>query len=261
MEAPMARARAAAGAPAIAAIPGSAPFDAPTVDGFRAAHFTASNGVEMPYRLFVPDSARDGQSYPLILYLHGRAGLGTDNLKQISGGNTYGTRLWTRPDVQGTLPVYVVAPQASGDSRWDGRDSDELSPSAEASLELVSVLTKQLSLDTNRVYLIGQSRGGFGVWDIITKRPSLFAAAIPVSGGGSPFRARFAVEVPVWAFHGELDPTVPVERTREMVAALRAAGNPVRYTEYAGAGHGIWESVFAEPELPGWLLSQKRRPR
>ena len=251
--------RAVAGAIAVAAIPGSARSDGTTVDGFRAAHFTASNGVEMPYRLFVPDSARDGRSYPLILYLHGRAGLGTDNLKQISGGNTYGTRLWTRPDLQRTQPVYVVAPQASDDARWDDRDSDELSPSAEAALELVSALTKQLPLDTGRVYLIGQSRGGFGVWDIVTKRPSLFAAAIPVSGGGSPSRARLAAEVPVWAFHGEMDPTVPVERTREMVAALRAARSAVRYTEYAGAGHTIWESVFAEPELPGWLLSHKRR--
>jgi len=255
----MARVRAAAGALAIAALPGSAPSDGTAVDGFRAARFTASNGVKMPYRLFVPDSARDGQPYPLILYLHGRAGLGTDNLKQISQGNRPGTHLWTRTDLQEAYPAIVLAPQVCGDARWSNRESGELSPSATAALELIDTLSARFPVDTERVYLIGQSMGGHGVWDIIVKRPEIFAAAVPVCGTGSPFRADAARDVPIWAFHGELDPNVPVERTREMVAALRAAGSPVRYTEYAGAGHGIWVRVFAEPELPGWLFSQKRR--
>ncbi len=182
----MARVRAAAGALAIAALPGSAPSDGTAVDGFRAARFTASNGVKMPYRLFVPDSARDGQPYPLILYLHGRAGLGTDNLKQISQGNRPGTHLWTRTDLQEAYPAIVLAPQVCGDARWSNRESGELSPSATAALELIDTLSARFPVDTERVYLIGQSMGGHGVWDIIVKRPEIFAAAVPVCGTGSP---------------------------------------------------------------------------
>ena len=51
------------------------------------------------------------KAYPLIVYLHGSAGRGTDNVKQISGGNIYGARVWALPDNQSERPCFVLAPQ------------------------------------------------------------------------------------------------------------------------------------------------------
>ena len=84
------------------------------VDGFAARSFKAANGDTMPYRLFIPDATARTKPLPLILYLHGGGGVGHDNRKQISGGNTAGTHAWTAPDAQRQHPAFVLAPQLTG---------------------------------------------------------------------------------------------------------------------------------------------------
>ena len=77
---------------------------------FEARTFRNDNEEVIPYRLFKPE--RDlAKSYPLIIYLHGSAGRGTDNVKQISGGNIYGARVWALPNNQSERPCFVLAPQ------------------------------------------------------------------------------------------------------------------------------------------------------
>ena len=101
-------------------------------------------------------------------------------------------------------------------------------------------------LDPDRVYLTGQSLGGHGTWDIISKRPDLFAAAVPLCGNGNPSRVAAARRLPIWAFHGAQNPLVPVTGSRDLVAALRAVGSPVKYTEYPDVGHDVWT-------VPTWI--------
>jgi predicted peptidase len=191
------------------------------------------------------------------VYLHGAAGAGTDNLRQITGGNTRGTHVWTTAPVQTRYPAFVVAPQLPDGTTWHSPDA-ELSPYAELVLELLTRLAGDYSIDPDRVYLVGQSLGGFGTWDLISKRPDVFAAAVPLCGGGSAARVAAARRVAIWAFHGALDQTVPVARSRVLVAALRAAGSSVKYTEYPDVGHDVWTRAFAERDLPAWLFAQKR---
>jgi predicted peptidase len=102
--------------------------------------------------------------------------------------------------------------------------------------------------------------GGYGTWDLLARRPDLIAAAVPICGGGDEQEVGRFAHIPIWAFHGADDTTVPVARSRNMVAALRAAGANVRYTEYAGTGHDSWTPASQEPELLPWLFSQRRRP-
>jgi len=233
-----------------------APRPAQDVDGFVARTFKGANGVTLPYRLYVPGERSRGP-LPAIVYLHGAAGGGTDNLKQITGGNTLGTHVWTTKEMQARYPAFVIAPQAPVGERWS-TTTPQLAPYASLVLELLTNLSKEFSIDADRVYLIGQSLGGFGTWDLISKRPELFAAAVPLCGAGEPARAAAARNVPIWAFHGAMDQTVPVVRSREMVAALRAAGSAVKYTEYADVGHNVWTVAFSERELPDWLFAQRR---
>ncbi len=118
--------------------------------------------------------------------------------------------------------------------------------------------------DRERLYLIGVSMGGYGVWDMAAQNPGKFAALVPICGG-SPLRtgdrfteiARRIGRTPAWVFHGAKDGVVPVSESRQMVEALKSAGGNVRYSEYEGVGHNVWLNAAAEPNLLPWLLSQR----
>lgn len=110
-----------------------------------------------------------------------------------------------------------------------------------------------------RLYVVGQSLGGFGAWDLIARHPDVFAAAVPLCGGGDTKLILSARDVAVWAFHGAKDATVLASRSREMVAALRTVNSSVRYTEYPEVGHDVWTRAFAERDLPEWMFAQRRR--
>jgi predicted peptidase len=125
-------------------------------------------------------------------------------------------------------------------------------------LELVAALQKEFSIDPARLYITGLSMGGFGVWDAIQRQPDWFAAAAPICSGGDVSLAKKITGVPVWAFHGDADGTVKVRRSRDMIAALKAAGGTPKYTEYQGVGHDSWTATYRDPELYKWLFAQKR---
>jgi predicted peptidase len=194
------------------------------------------------------------------VYLHGSGGLGTNNLNQIAGGNTNGTHLWTRPEMQTRHPAFVVAPQLPPGNRWDAPGAS-MASYALLLIELLAGLREEFPIDSNRLYLVGQSLGGFGTWDLIIKSPPLFAAAVPLCGGGDPTRASVISNLPIWAFHGGKDQTVSANESTVMVAALRALGSGVKYTEYPEIGHDVWTVAFTDADLPEWLFAQRRRVR
>ena len=224
------------------------------VDGFVARTFKASTGDTMPYRLFVPEATARTKPLPLIVYLHGGGGVGRDNQKQISGGNTAGTHSWTTTQAQRKHPAFVLAPQLSDSGRSSGWPGV-----AGAVLEIVAALSREFVIDADRVYVTGQSLGGYGTWDFISRHPDVFAAAVPLCGGGDPSRIGAARTLPIWAFHGGQDPVVPVTESKAMIAALRRAGSQVKYTEYPDVGHDVWTRAYADPDLANWLFSQRRR--
>jgi predicted peptidase len=225
---------------------------------FLAKSFQNSRGKRMLYRLFIPAKYESRQKYPLVLWLHGGAGRGNDNVSQISGGNTAGSHVWTLPENQTRYPCFVFAPQCPADEEWATLTNTHPTEQLHLALEILQLLQRTYSIDDQRLFVTGQSLGGFGTWSAITLQPKLFAAAIPVCGGGDESQATKLVNTSIWAFHGEKDEVVSVERTRRMVEAIKKAGGTPRYTEYKDAGHVIWEKVFHEPELQPWMFSQRR---
>jgi len=217
----------------------------------------------MPYRLFRPEASG---KLPLVVYLSGSAGLGTDNLRQLGFGNTFGTRVWLLPENQKRFPCYVVAPQT--DRGWvkydvsNGIDFAKLIPGlgdgARLAFEIIDRLCQEFPIDRSRIYVTGQSMGGSGTWHMTAHRPKFFAAAVPVCGADTAEDPVQSMGTPVWNFHGAADQNVPVELSRHRIAALRKAGGQPIYTEYAGVEHNVWEWAYTEPELPKWLFSQRR---
>lgn len=219
-----------------------------------------ADGGRLPYRLYRPVDVVGGGKRPLLLFLHGAGERGDDNRKQLKNC------------IRNLLPImeknacFLVAPQCPNGRRWvevdwsAPRHDTPAQPSEplRLAIELLEALRKDLPVDDRRIYVSGLSMGGYGTWDLIVRRPDLFAAAIPVCGGGDEKRAAEIARIPQWIFHGDRDNVVPTARSRNMVEALRKAGGNPRYTEYAGVGHNCWDRAYAEPGLFPWLFAQKR---
>jgi predicted peptidase len=223
------------------------------------------HAVAMPYRLFKP--AGSGKR-PLILYMHGAGGIGSDNLKQIAGGNVPGSHVWALPENQKRFPCYIVAPQTDktwirmqaprSDRETSYRPVAGLGEGAAIAVQIVRALMRELPIDEQRIYVVGNSMGGGAVWNLVANEPSLFAAAIPFCGTLATETGAESPRIPLWAFHGAADSTVPVSVTRRRVEARRKAGGKPLYTEYAGVGHNVALWACTEPALPEWLFSQRR---
>jgi predicted peptidase len=217
----------------------------------------------MPYRLFKPEATG---KLPLVVYLHGSGGQGEDNLKQLGLGNIFGTRVWLLPENQKKFPCYVLAPQSNrGWAHYDPAKLEKgvyemvpgMGQGAAKALEVIDALRKEFVIDGRRIYVMGQSMGGGGTWNVITNRPNFFAAAVSCCGSITPEDGTGSIETPVWNFHGDSDNTVPVSISRERIAARRKAGGHPLSTEYAGVDHSVWEWAFTEPALVTWLFAQR----
>lgn len=218
----------------------------------------------LPYRLWVPKNYNATKRYPFLVYLHGAGERGLDNEKQIAKNGA--PRLVN--ELQAKEPCFVLAPQVPDGKRWvevdwGKKESHQMpaepSDSMRLLLQLLDELPKEFSLDAKRFYLTGLSMGGFGTWELLVRRPQLFAAAIPICGGADNSTAPQIKHIPIWTFHGDADTVVWPQRTRGMVEALQALGAPVKYTEYAGVGHNSWDKAYNEPGLFDWLLAQQKK--
>jgi predicted peptidase len=225
------------------------------VDGFEGRVFKKGRST-MPYRLFIPAAYDKANKYPLVIWLHGAGGAGTDNLRQISNDNYYGPHLWSSMESQSKYPSFVLVPQTTG--AWAVPDPKKLSDEETMTLALIESLEKEFSIDPGRIYLSGQSNGGNGTWDLLTKRPTVFAAGVPLCGGGNPALAPRIANIPIWAFHGAKDEVIPVTYSRNMIRQIRMLGGSPKYTEYPDVGHDVWLHALKEPGLVDWLFSQHR---
>lgn len=225
------------------------------VDLSQSVTGSVSDGsASLPYRLFEPSGTVAGQKLPLVLFLHGMGERGTDNVKQTTwmSGLVHATQ-------SGPYASYVLAPQIDPNG-WFRSFSNKPTESMALTIKALKQVMSSENVDTSRVYVTGLSMGGMGTWDILDREPGLFAAAVPMSGGGDKRTAAAIKDTPIWAFHGGADPIVSVDDTRGMIDAMRAAGGSPRYTEIAGGGHAIWNDVYVDSSntLYPWLFAQSR---
>jgi predicted peptidase len=224
--------------------------------------YTDAKGKTLPYRLLKPQDYDPKLKYPLVLFLHGAGERGTDNEKQL----IHGVPEFAKEANRKRYPCFLVAPQCPPKDTWVKVDwraethqqSAEPSEPMRLTLELIDALRKELPIDARRIYVTGLSMGGYGTWDVLARRPELFAAGVPICGGGDESTAATIAKIPIWVFHGAKDPAVKVERSRRMVEALKKADGHPKYTEYPDEGHASWVPAYKSPELLAWLFDQKR---
>jgi predicted peptidase len=100
--------------------------------------------------------------------------------------------------------------------------------------------------------------GGFGVYDAIMRYPNLFAAAIPVCGGGDSSKASSIAHIPIWIFHGAEDGAVSAQYSFDMLNALQKAGADPGFTLYPSVGHFSWLGAYTDQPMIEWLYRQHK---
>lgn len=268
----------AAGSPAVT--PRAAAAESQTVASFER---TVTRKVGYTYLLSLPAGYEPagGKTWPLILFLHGAGERGSDPWLVAK----HGPPKLIRGDAPAAAPgtgaapapaetpeakarreesakllrenFIVVSPQCPVGVRWDD----------DAVLALLDEIIAQQKVDLRRVYLTGLSMGGYGTWSVGLKHPQRFAAIVPICGGGNLIdilltgrgQKSALTTLGVSVFHGAQDPTVPVNESERLVAALKKAGvTDVQLTIYPEARHDSWTETYNNPELYRWLLRHER---
>ena len=195
----------------------------------------------MNYYFSVPQKAQE--KYPLILFLHGAGTRGED--PSIILGNAFVTITDSKED----FPFIRVIPHCNGLNTWFDF--------AERLKKFVSYLASLDFVDEQRIYLMGNSMGGYGSWALAESIPDMFAAVVPICGGGKPWNAGMLVSTPVWAFHGKNDDIVDVVESIKMVESINALGGTARLTLYDNTYHDAWTATYKNEEVFAWLLSKR----
>lgn len=222
------------------------------------------------FRLLEPvdyDPSSD-KEYPIIIMFHG---LGEAGIRGTNGYPPYEKTDWQywnndhniynggkqhlaarnnpEPDAHRAFNGFVMAPQAN--YYWDDKDRH-------SAIELIDLLLTKYKIDPNRIYLHGYSNGGDAVWKIAEERPDLVTAMIVISWVYSGVDPSRILHIPVWQFQGELDNIITAESAKYIQNKLKDAGATPLYTEYANAGHGIWDKAYAEDDFFYFLKSKNK---
>ena len=204
--------------------------------------------IDLKYLFYLPKDYYNAKkiAWPLILFLHGMGERGNDlELVKIHG-------IPKIVKTQKDFPFIAVSPQCPTEYVW--RDKKML----QAVESLILKIIKNYRIDKTRVYVTGLSMGGYGTWALAARRPELFAAAVPICGGGDPATVNVLKNLPIWVFHGGLDKVVLPEESEKMVRALEKDGGKVRYTLYPEAYHDSWTETYDNPTLYDWMLSKRK---
>jgi len=219
--------------------PSTVTTDEPT--GFLAKSLTVG-GSEHRYVVYVPRGYTKGKPWPLIVFLNGMGECGADGWKQVSVG--LGAAImddWAR------WPFVVVFPQKpTMDSEWAAHDAMVMGMLAKTEADY--------AIDPARRFLTGLSQGGAGTWALGSKHADVWAAIAPVCGYGEAAEVAAGLKsVPIWAFHGLDDQTVPAQQSKDLVAGVEAAGGAPVLTLYEKTAHNSWDQAYRDSALAEWM--------
>ena len=219
-----------------------------TPASFTACSINTSQLGTFRYWLYTPSDPTENM--PLIVYLHGGSGKG-DDLNLITAVD--GFPQYLQSGQLGDVRAYVVIPQLPSTQKgWVN--------AAESISELIDHTVSTYKINRNNISLTGHSMGGTGTWNLACTYPSLFARIAPLSGSirNTPDIIDNLKNIPVRAFVGSADTIVPPDSSKEVIAALKAAGGSAEITVFDGADHfSVPSLTFLDTniDLIGWLIS------
>ncbi|MGD0773539.1 MAG: alpha/beta hydrolase-fold protein [Candidatus Solibacter sp.] len=212
---------------------------------------------EQPYALYVPKSYDPARRYALVMSLHEEDSNHVANLRQVLGMAARGE---TGPRALGTgaapraVDYLVACPLARGTMGYQGIAEQDV-------YDVLADVKRRYAVDDDRVYLTGSSMGGGGALWLALTRPDVWAAVAPVCADvfpGTVELAPNALHVPMRFFHGDADPAVGVESSRQWQRRLLALESPVEYIEYPGVRHNAWDFAYRNAAIFDWFGQFRR---
>ena len=204
------------------------------------------NVVKDAYNFWVsvPDTYEEQKGeIPVVLFLHGASLCGND----LNRVRKYGCL--DAISMGRDINAIIIAPQNPGGA-WNSYKV----------LNILNWVTNQYAVDTNRIYLIGMSLGGFGTIEFLANHGEKIAASMELCGGTIRKDLCKLNQVPLWIIHGTADKAVPVSRATEIQEAMRKCGSTdlLRLDKWAGVNHGALARLFYLKATYDWLFSHSK---
>lgn len=232
---------------------------------FKHEHYI-DQADTLNYRMLLPKHFDETKQYPLVLFLHGAGERGNDNAKQL----THGSFLFSKRRNRRKFPAIVIFPQCPQNDYWANANVDrsthpynidfkngEPNKSLNSVMQLMDEMTTKPFVKKDQIYVGGLSMGGMGTFEILYRKPNMFAAAFAICGGGNVETvSQYATSTPIWVFHGAKDDLVDPQLSIDMVSANLKAGGSPNFNLYSTDNHNSWDSAFSEPHLLPWLFSK-----
>ncbi|MBO5313030.1 MAG: dienelactone hydrolase family protein [Clostridia bacterium] len=208
---------------------------------FNKSNKISISSTQLNYIFTSPDDVKEGESLPLIVFLHGAGERGDD----ISKVNVYCIpKLFTENPQHKGLRVYTLSPQCPLNTTW-----------IDYKRELMALIDDVIStnnIDKSRVALCGISMGGFGTWEMAMTYSDRFYKIAPLCGGGMNWRC-WSLKMPIRVYHGKLDDVVPISQSEAMVNSVKIQGGQIEFTVYDDLSHNCWDRAFCQTDLVEWL--------
>ena len=243
-------------------------INAQNKDEYKREQFISENDT-LNYRILFPENFSENEKYPVVLVLHGAGERGDDNEAQL----VHGSDLFLKAENRKEFPAIVIFPQAPKDDYWakvevkrdtmpfqfDFKNTEAPTKSLNLVMKMMDSVVQQDFVNKNKVYVGGLSMGGMGTYEIIYKKPEMFAAAFAICGGANPGIAEdYPKGFNIWIFHGEKDDIVPPAQSKTMARAINHNGGNAKLSLYPEDNHNSWDSAFSEPYLLEWLFNNSK---
>ena len=196
---------------------------------------------DMRYLISYPNGFNDSEKYPVLFFLHGR-GARNQSTEKLHN-YTCIAHIQAHQNERGF--IFIAPHCASGNwNEW-----------METLIQFVDNVRNLPYVDQTRIYLTGNSMGGYGTWSLSLLRADWFAAAMPICGGGLPGMAGQIGDLPIRAFHGLCDKTVDPIESLQMAKAVNSAGGHAELILYPELAHNCWDAVYTDKRNYDWLFS------
>lgn len=225
-------------------------------------------GDTLQYRMLLPENFDEKKQYPVLFFLHGAGERGSNNEAQL----IHGSKLFLNPENRKNFPAIIIFPQCPQDDYWanviigDGKKLERFSfqkggkprKSMELLIALVAKIKSEKFSDKDRFYVGGLSMGAMGTYEILRRKPNVFASAFAICGGDHVENVKKYKHVPLWIFHGAKDSVVPIQKSEIVVNELKRLNSDVKFRVYPDANHNSWDPAFAEPDFLSWIFSYRK---
>lgn len=216
------------------------------INMYEKLYYNAEIGHSFHYLKYTPKNS-SSEKMPLLIFMHGAGERGNKDGSELDLVASHGYFKHVREGRD--FPMMMVAPQCPSDECWLSF--------IESLNRFLDYVIENNNVDTDRIYLTGLSMGGSATWLWAQDHAERFAAIAPVCGEGISFYGGRLTNLPIRAFHGDIDDIVSPHQSLAMVAAVnkyRRTSN-ASLTLFPGVAHNAWDYAYTD-ELIEWFLTK-----